>query len=145
MSRPLRILFLCDGNSCRSQMAEAWTRVLHPGRFEPFSAGTNPGRLDPRAVRVMAESGVDMSKQRSKYVDDLAGIPIDWAITVCDMAKEACPVYPGGARQAHAGFDDPPRLAGARPTRRQRSYPTGACGTRSGLTSKNFHSSSPSQ
>jgi len=92
-------------------MAEAWTRELHPGRVEPFSAGTNPGRLDPRAVRVMAESGVDMSKQRAKHVEDLAGIPIDWVITVCDTAKEACPVYPGGARQAHAGFDDPPRLA----------------------------------
>ncbi len=106
----LKILFLCTGNSCRSQMAEAWTRKLHPG-WSAFSAGTDPGRLDPRAVQVMAEVGIDISSQRSKHVDVMSGIPIDCVITVCDRAKEACPVFPGAARYLHADFDDPPRLA----------------------------------
>jgi arsenate reductase len=92
-------------------MAEAWARKLHPDRFEAFSAGTNPGRLDPRAVRVMQEAGIDISGQRSKHFRDLALVRIDWVITVCDAAKEACPVVPGAARQIHAGFEDPPRLA----------------------------------
>lgn len=107
----LKILFLCTGNSCRSQMAEAWTRKLHPGRFEAYSAGTNPGCLDPRAVRVMAEAGIDISSQRSKHLKELAGIPIDWVITVCDSANESCPVFLGSARHIHSAFDDPPRLA----------------------------------
>lgn len=107
----LKILFLCTGNSCRSQMAEAWTRALHPDRFEPQSAGTNPGRLDPRAVRVMAEAGVDMSTHRPKHVEEVAGAAFDYVITVCDSANEHCPLFPGRARQIHAGFDDPPRLA----------------------------------
>jgi arsenate reductase len=107
----LKVLFLCTGNSCRSQMAEAWTRKLHPERFEPHSAGTDPGRLDPRAVQVMREAGVEMSAQRSKHVEEVTGIAFDYVITVCDSAKESCPVVPGGARHIHAGFDDPPRLA----------------------------------
>lgn len=107
----LKILFLWTGNSCRSQMAEAWTRKLHPGRFEAHSAGTKPGRLDPRAVHVMAEAGVDMSMHRSKHTEELAGIAFDCVITVCDEANEACPVFPGEARHIRAGFDDPPRLA----------------------------------
>jgi arsenate reductase len=109
----LKILFLCTGNSCRSQMAEAWARTLHPGRFDASSAGTNPGRLDPRAVRVMAEAGIDISSQRSKHLDELAQVGFDWVITVCDSAKESCPIFPGGARRLHAAFDDPPRLAAA--------------------------------
>lgn len=107
----LRILFLCTGNSCRSQMAEAWARSLHGDRFEAYSAGTSPGRLDPRAVRVMAEAGVDISRQRSKGLEELAGTTFDCVITVCDAASEACPVFPGDARRLHAAFDDPPRLA----------------------------------
>jgi len=115
MLPPLKVLFLCTGNSCRSQMAEAWTRTLHPERFEPHSAGTNPGRLDPRAVQVMAEAGIDMSTHRSKHVRESVGIDFDWVITVCDSANEACPVFPGPTKRIHAGFDDPPRLAvGAR-------------------------------
>ena len=112
--RPLKILFLCTGSSWRSQMAEAWTRRLHEGRFEACSAGTIPGRLDPRAVQVMAEAGVDMSSQRSKNLEDLAGVHPDCVITVCDAANEACPVFPGIASRIHAGFDDPPRLARGR-------------------------------
>ena len=92
-------------------MAEAWTRVIHPRRFEASSAGTLPGRLDPRAVRVMAEAGVDMAGHRSKGIGELAGESFDLVITVCDSARESCPVLPGKARHLHAGFEDPPRLA----------------------------------
>ena len=91
----MKVLFLCTGNSCRSQMAEAWTRKLHPDRFEPYSAGTKPGQLDSRAVRVMTESG----------------IAFDYVITVSDDANESCPVFPGNVKQIHSAFDDPPRLA----------------------------------
>jgi arsenate reductase len=107
----VKVLFLCTGNSCRSQMAEGWARALHPERIEPYSAGTSPGRVDPRAIRVMREAGVDLSGRRSKHLDELAGVPLDWVITVCDRANEACPVFPGAVRRLHAGFDDPPRLA----------------------------------
>lgn len=107
----MKILFLCTGNSCRSQMAEAWTRKLHPDRFEPYSAGTKPGRLDSRAIRVMTEAGIDISKYRSKPVEAVAGVCFDCVITVCDDANESCPVFPGNVRKIHAAFDDPPRLA----------------------------------
>ena len=107
----LRVLFLCTGNSCRSQMAEGWARALVRYRLEPFSAGTAPGRLDPRAVQVMREAGVDISGQRSKHHQELASIRFDWVVTVCDHANEACPVFPRAVRRMHVGFDDPPRLA----------------------------------
>ena len=111
MLQRVKILFLCTGNSCRSQMAEAWARKLHPERFEAISAGTKPGRLDPRAILVMEEAGIDISRQRSKGLADLAGVEFDYVITVCDTARVACPVVPGATRQIHAGFEDPPRLA----------------------------------
>jgi len=107
----LKILFLCTGNSCRSQMAEGWTRHLKGMQVEAWSAGTSPKGLDPRAVRVMAEAGVDISGQRSKRLADLGGGEFDWVVTVCGHAQEACPVFPGRARVVHAGFDDPPELA----------------------------------
>ena len=106
-----KVLFLCTGNSCRSQMAEAWTRQLHGQAIEPHSAGTNPKGIDPLAVQVMAEAGVDMRGQTSKHVDDLKSVPFDVVITVCDSAREACPVFPGAAHVIHAGFDDPPTFA----------------------------------
>jgi arsenate reductase len=107
-----KVLFLCTGNSCRSQMAEAWTRHLHGRVLEAHSAGTEPkGSIDPMATQVMAEVGVDMKGQTSKHVDDLHGIPFDVVVTVCDAANEACPVFPGAAKVLHAGFDDPPALA----------------------------------
>jgi len=106
-----RVLFLCTGNSCRSQMAEGWTRALHGGRVDAFSAGIEPARLDPRAVRAMAEAGVDISSHRSKGLADLAGRAFDLVVTVCGHARETCPVFPGRTRVLHAGFDDPPRLA----------------------------------
>lgn len=115
----LRVLFLCTGNSCRSQMAEAWTRALHGDRFEAHSAGIAPGRVDPRAVRVMAEAGLDLSGHRSKHLDELAGVRFDCVVTVCDHANERCPVLPGNVRRIHAGFDDPPRLAAGAATEEQ--------------------------
>jgi arsenate reductase len=107
----LRILFLCTANACRSQMAEGWARQLQGDAIEAYSAGVKPGGLDPRAVRVMAEAGVDISGHRSKHVDELAGVTFDCVITVCDNAREACPLFPGRTKVIHAGFDDPPHLA----------------------------------
>jgi len=106
-----RVLFLCTGNSCRSQMAEGWARHLHGDRIEAFSAGIETHGLNPRAVRVMAEAGVDISAQRSKTVADLGSIGFDLVVTVCGHAREHCPLFPGRTRVVHAGFDDPPRLA----------------------------------
>jgi len=107
----LKVLFLCTGNSCRSQMAEGWAKTLKAGDLEPYSAGIETHGLNPQAVRVMAEAGVDISGQRSKHVDELAGIDFDYVVTVCDHAHELCPVLPGAAPIIHVGFDDPPRLA----------------------------------
>jgi arsenate reductase len=106
-----RILFLCTGNSCRSQMAEGWARHLKGDVVEAYSAGIETHGLNPRAVRVMAEAGVDISGHRSKYVDELKNIPFDYVVTVCDHARESCPLFPGQATVVHVGFDDPPRLA----------------------------------
>ena len=107
----VRVLFLCTGNSCRSQMAEGWARALHGERMEPFSAGIEAHGVNPRAVQVMAEAGVDIGGQRSKTVDRLERNDFDWVITVCGSADERCPVFPGAPRRLHHGFDDPPRLA----------------------------------
>jgi arsenate reductase len=107
----LKVLFLCTANACRSQMAEGWARRLQGDAIEAYSAGVKPGGLDPRAVRVMAEAGVDIAGHRSKHVGELAGVPFDCVITVCDNAREACPLFPGRTRVIHAGFDDPPHLA----------------------------------
>ena len=111
-SRPqLRVLFLCTGNSCRSQMAEGWTRALKGDRLEAFSAGIETHGLNLRAVKVMAEAGVDISGQRSKTVSDLPTKEFDFVVTVCDRARESCPLFPGETKMVHVGFDDPPRLA----------------------------------
>jgi arsenate reductase len=109
------VLFLCTGNSCRSQMAEGWARALHGDALEARSAGTDPHGLNPLAVAAMAEAGVDISGHRSKSVDELAQEPFDVVVTVCDSARETCPYLPGAKRTIHVGFDDPPRCAaGAR-------------------------------
>jgi len=107
----LKVLFLCTGNSCRSQMAEGWTRHLKGHAIEAYSAGIETHGLNPRAVQAMAEAGVDISHHRSKHVDELMHIPFDYVVTVCDHAHEHCPLFPGKARVVHVGFDDPPRLA----------------------------------
>jgi len=106
----MKVLFLCTGNSCRSQMAEGWARHLKPGVVEPYSAGIEKHGLNPHAVRVMAEAGVDISRQFSKTLDDLAGVPFDCIVTVCGHANEHCPVFPGNTKVVHAGFEDPPKL-----------------------------------
>ena len=111
MNSKLRVLFLCTGNSCRSQMAEGWARALLADRIEAYSAGTDPHGLNPIAVAVMAEAGVNIAIHRSKHVNELQGIPFDFVITVCGHAHENCPVIPGVTRVIHIGFDDPPRLA----------------------------------
>jgi len=111
----LKLLFLCTGNSCRSQMAEGWARQLKGDLIESYSAGIEARGLDPRAVKAMAEVGVDISGQRSKPVREVMGIDFDYVITVCGHARESCPIFPGKAKIVHHGFDDPPQLAaGAR-------------------------------
>jgi arsenate reductase len=111
MNKKLKILFLCTGNSCRSQMAEGLTRALKSDVIEAYSAGIETHGLNPNAVKVMAEAGVDISGQKSKNINDLLDIPIDVVITVCAHAHETCPIFPGTARVIHKGFDDPPKLA----------------------------------
>lgn len=107
----LKVLFLCTGNSCRSQMAEGWARHLKPDALEAFSAGVETHGLNPTAVRVMAEAGVDISQHKSKHVSELEDVRFDYVVTVCDRAADSCPVFPGQARIVHQGFDDPPKLA----------------------------------
>ncbi len=112
MSPKLTILFLCTGNSCRSQMAEGWTRALKGDRIEAFSAGLVAQGLNPRAVRVMREAGVDISGQVSKTIAAVAAQDFDFIITVCDHAHETCPAWLyGKGKLVHVGFDDPPSLA----------------------------------
>jgi arsenate reductase len=110
-TRKLKVLFLCTGNSCRSQMAEGWARQLKGERIEPYSAGIETHGLDVNAVRVMKEAGVDISSQRSKHLSELLDVRFDYVVTVCDHAAEHCPAFPGQARRLHRGFDDPPGLA----------------------------------
>jgi len=93
-------------------MAEGWARHLRGDRLEAFSAGTDPRGLDPRAVRVMAEEGVDVSGQRSKSLREVMGVPFDFVVTVCDHAREQCPLFPGNAKMIHAGFEDPAAAQG---------------------------------
>ncbi|MBW2056364.1 MAG: arsenate reductase ArsC [Deltaproteobacteria bacterium] len=109
---PLRVLFVCTGNSCRSQMAEGWARHILGNRVEAHSAGTEPGALHPGAIQVMGEAGVDISFQRSKSMDEFRGQPFDLVIILCDDAESLCPVFPGGSKRIHVGFPDPARAAG---------------------------------
>ncbi|MFW6189337.1 MAG: arsenate reductase ArsC [Planctomycetota bacterium] len=111
MAEKLRVLYLCTGNSCRSQMAEGWTRQLKGDLVEPRSAGIDPHGLDPRAVRAMDEVGVDISGHRSQHVDEFADEEFDYVVTVCGHAREHCPLFPGPTNVVHVGFEDPPRLA----------------------------------
>ncbi len=105
--RKLKILFLCTGNSCRSQMAEGWARYLKGDCIEAFSAGVAPIGVSANAIKVMAEVGVDISGQTSDHVDDFLGIDFDYVISVCDHAKELCPVFPRDVKTVHKRFDDP--------------------------------------
>ena len=111
MSGKTTVLFLCTGNSCRSQMAEGFARHLHGDLIDAFSAGIETHGLNPLAVEVMAELGIDISQHASKTVDALRGAGFDFVITVCSHAQEHCPVYPAETAVIHRDFDDPPRLA----------------------------------
>ncbi len=114
MGKP-KILFLCTGNSCRSQMAEGWTRALKGDQLEAYSAGIQPKGVDPRAVQVMAEAGIDISNQSSKDIDSLGNLEFEYVVTLCDNARESCPFFPAKTKRVHRGFEDPPLLAaGAR-------------------------------
>lgn len=105
------VLFLCTGNSCRSQIAEGWANALLPERVEAYSAGIDPHGLNPLAVKAMAEVGVDISKHHSKTLDSLSSVNFDLVVTVCDNATASCPTPPKGTKVTHAPFDDPPKLA----------------------------------
>jgi arsenate reductase len=106
-----KILFLCTGNSCRSQMAEGFTQHLLKDKIDAYSAGINPKGIDPKATKVMAEVGIDISSQQSKSTNDLKDKEFDFVITLCDNAQKTCPTFPAKTSLFHMGFDDPPRLA----------------------------------
>lgn len=110
-----RVLILCTGNSARSQMAEGILRHDGGGRFEVESAGVNPNRVRPEAVEAMREIGIDISSHRSKSADEFVGQDFDYIITVCDNARETCPVFPGHAERIHHSFEDPPAPGAADP------------------------------
>lgn len=106
-----KTLFLCTGNSCRSQMAEAWAKTLKADVMEAYSAGTEPKGVDPRAIKAMAEVGIDISAYRSKSTIEFMRMEFDYVITLCDTAQQACPFFPAKTKVLHHGFDDPPNLA----------------------------------
>jgi arsenate reductase len=107
-----KVLFICTHNSARSQMAEGLLRTLYGDRYEAYSAGTQPSKVNPYAVKVMAEIGIDISKHRSKGVEEFLGMEFDYVFTVCDRAKNTCPFFPGAKRYVHQSFDDPAEFRG---------------------------------
>jgi arsenate reductase len=111
MKEKKKILFLCTGNSCRSQMAEAWTRNLRGDDYEAYSAGATTKGIDHVAVHVMAEAGIDISSQKSKSVNSFDMIEFDYVITLCNNARESCPYYPAMTKLIHEEFDDPYTLS----------------------------------
>lgn len=113
----IRVLFLCTGNSCRSQMAEGFLKHLGGDKFDVYSAGVNPTEVNPLSVKVMNEIGIDISGQISKSVKEFLGQKFDYVITVCDDAKQACPVFPGQYERIHWNLEDP---AGAQGTDEER-------------------------
>jgi arsenate reductase (thioredoxin) len=110
--RPIRVLFVCTGNSCRSIMAEALLRTHGGADFDVHSAGTEPKGLNPRTMRLLADAGVDAPWARSKSVEEYLGQPFDYVITVCDQARQACPVFPGSHESLHWGYEDPAEATG---------------------------------
>jgi len=107
----LKVLFLCTGNACRSQMAEAFARKLKGDLIEPYSAGVLAAGIFPETIHVMKEIGYDLTGQYSKHVAEVMNVEFDVVVTLCDNAREACPVFPRSTRLIHRGFDDPPSLA----------------------------------
>ncbi len=110
----LKILFLCTGNSCRSQMAEGWARHLKGDIIEAFSAGTMRTHVNETAIEIMAEAGVDISNHKSEHFEDYQCIDFDYVVTVCDNARESCPVWPGDCKMVHRAFNDPSFVTGTR-------------------------------
>lgn len=108
----IKVLFLCTGNTCRSQIAQGWVRHLKGDIMDAYSAGISPAHLNQTAVKVMAEAGVDISKQYSKHVDELKGIDFDYVVTVCDYARDQCPTLTGKAKHIHKLFTDPSFMPG---------------------------------
>lgn len=113
MSDKKPVLILCTGNSARSQMAEGLLRFDAGDRFDVESAGVNPGTVRPEAIEVMRELGIDIAGHRSKHVNEFLGQQFDYVITVCDNARESCPVFSGGSKKIHHSFDDPPVYSGS--------------------------------
>ncbi|MEE9367326.1 MAG: arsenate reductase ArsC [Pontiella sp.] len=113
MPEKISLLYLCTGNSCRSQMAEGWTHALKSDEIEVYSAGIETHGLNPNAVKVMAEAGVDITSQKSQHIDEFKDTKIDYVITVCNAAHESCPWFPADCKVIHVGFDDPPNLSPA--------------------------------
>lgn len=111
MSEKINLLYLCTGNSCRSQMAEGWTRALKGDQIEAYSAGIETHGLNPNAVKVMAEAGVDITTQKSQHIDEFKEVKLDYIITVCNHAHETCPWFPADCKVIHVGFRDPPKMA----------------------------------
>ncbi len=110
MSQKVKLLFLCTGNSCRSQMAEGWARHLLGDVIDAYSAGIETHGMNPNAVKVMAEAGVDITGQRSQHIDEFRDVDLDIVITVCGHAHETCPYFPANCKVVHIGFDDPPKM-----------------------------------
>ena len=121
----LKVLFLCTANACRSQMAEGLVNHALAGEAQPFSAGVRPSRVNPRAVQVMAELGINIRRQRSKPADELAGERFDLVVTLCDQAQQQCPLFPGETEVMHVAFPDPARAAGTEEESMGR-FPAGA-------------------
>ena len=115
-----KLLFLCTGNSCRSQMAEGWARELKGDIFDVYSAGIETHGLNQNAVRVMKEAGIDISNHKSKNISEFLDTGIEYVVTVCSHAHETCPVFPGKAKIIHKGFDDPPSLAEEKETEEEK-------------------------
>lgn len=111
MRNKISLLFLCTGNSCRSQMAEGWAKALKGDQIDVFSAGIETHGLNPNAVKVMKEAGIDISNQKSQHIDEFKDVKIDYVVTVCAHAHETCPFFPGDAKVIHVGFEDPPKLS----------------------------------
>jgi arsenate reductase len=120
MTVNLKILFLCTGNSCRSQMAEGWTRHLKGDQVNAYSAGIETHGLNPNAVKVMAEAGIDITTQKSENIKDYLDLEFDYVITVCGHAHETCPIFLRKATVIHHGFDDPPFLAKSKETEEEK-------------------------
>jgi arsenate reductase (thioredoxin) len=111
-ARPIRVLFVCTGNSCRSIMAEGLLRQIGGADFDVHSAGTDPKGLNPRTMRLLADARIDASWARSKSVSEYLGQPFDYVITVCDQARQVCPVFPGSHESLHWSYEDPAEATG---------------------------------